>query len=67
MAIEAGTQTLVQEGTEEDLQKRREYWEAHRHTSEAGVEVANRNLARIALQAPGQLQLELPVSEETLL
>lgn len=63
MAIEAGTQTLTTEGVDEREPRAVEHWEMHRHTSEAGLEIANKNLARLALQTSGQLQLELVASE----
>ena len=62
MAIEAGTQTLATEGADTYVPQI-QHWETHRQSSEAGVEMANRNLARLALQTSGQLQLELVASE----
>lgn len=67
MATEAGTQTLATEAAEERLPRAVDHWETHKQTSEAGLEMANRNLARLALQTSGQLELELTANEEALL
>lgn len=64
MATEAETQKPRVESVSGGLPQAQQHWETHKHTSEAGLELANKNLARIALETSGQLRLEVPGSEE---
>lgn len=57
--VRAAAETAEETLKDEQLVQQMAHWEKHKEASEAGREMAERNLSRLSLEVSGQLQLSL--------